>query len=58
MTERREAADAVRRARDELELRVQERTAELAGANAQLQAKSWSAARPKRACITWRITTA
>ncbi len=37
VTERHEAADAVRRARDELELRVQERTAELAGANAQLQ---------------------
>jgi len=39
VTERHEAADAVRRARDELELRVQERTAELAGANAQLQAE-------------------
>ncbi|RZA34464.1 MAG: EAL domain-containing protein, partial [Lysobacteraceae bacterium] len=31
------AADAVRRARDELEVRVAERTAELAGANALLQ---------------------
>jgi len=33
----REAADAIRRARDELEVRVAERTAELAGANALLQ---------------------
>ncbi|WP_312510843.1 EAL domain-containing protein [Massilia sp.] len=32
-----EAADAIRRARDELEVRVAERTAELAGANALLQ---------------------
>jgi diguanylate cyclase (GGDEF)-like protein/PAS domain S-box-containing protein len=37
VTARREAADAVRRARDELEVRVLERTAELAGANALLQ---------------------
>jgi diguanylate cyclase (GGDEF)-like protein/PAS domain S-box-containing protein len=37
VTARREAADAVRRARDELEVRVRERTAELAGANALLQ---------------------
>ncbi|WP_338758474.1 EAL domain-containing protein [Massilia sp. METH4] len=35
----RNAADAVRRARDELEVRVLERTAELAGANAMLQAE-------------------
>jgi diguanylate cyclase (GGDEF)-like protein/PAS domain S-box-containing protein len=37
VTARREAAEAVRRARDELEVRVAERTAELAGANALLQ---------------------
>ncbi|QGZ41837.1 PAS domain S-box-containing protein/diguanylate cyclase (GGDEF)-like protein [Pseudoduganella flava] len=37
VTARREAAEAVRRARDELEVRVLERTAELAGANAMLQ---------------------
>ncbi|MES2298790.1 MAG: EAL domain-containing protein [Pseudomonadota bacterium] len=37
VTARREAAEAVRRARDELEVRVLERTAELAGANSLLQ---------------------
>jgi len=37
VTARREAAEAVRVARDELEVRVLERTAELAGANALLQ---------------------
>ncbi|OON63755.1 GGDEF domain-containing protein [Massilia sp. KIM] len=37
VTAEREAADAIRRARDELEVRVAERTAELAGANALLQ---------------------
>ena len=37
VTAQREAADAVRLARDELEVRVAERTAELAGANASLQ---------------------
>jgi diguanylate cyclase (GGDEF)-like protein/PAS domain S-box-containing protein len=37
VTAQHEATDAVRRARDELELRVTERTAELAGANALLQ---------------------
>jgi diguanylate cyclase (GGDEF)-like protein/PAS domain S-box-containing protein len=39
VTARREASDAVARARDELELRVLERTAELAGANSLLQAE-------------------
>ncbi|WP_377703872.1 EAL domain-containing protein [Pseudoduganella sp. UC29_71] len=37
ITARRADAEAVRQARDELEVRVLERTAELAGANAQLQ---------------------
>jgi PAS domain-containing protein len=37
VTAQHEATDAVRRARDELELRVAARTAELAGANALLQ---------------------
>jgi diguanylate cyclase (GGDEF)-like protein/PAS domain S-box-containing protein len=37
VTAQHEASDAVRRARDELELRVHARTAELAGANALLQ---------------------
>ncbi len=37
VTAQREAAEEVRRARDELEVRVAERTAELAGANALLQ---------------------
>lgn len=37
VTARRETADAILRARDELEVRVTERTAELAGANALLQ---------------------
>ncbi|WP_307729096.1 EAL domain-containing protein [Massilia sp. IC2-476] len=37
VTSQREAADAIRRARDELEIRVAARTAELAGANALLQ---------------------
>jgi diguanylate cyclase (GGDEF)-like protein/PAS domain S-box-containing protein len=37
VTAQRESADAILRARDELEVRVAERTAELAGANALLQ---------------------
>jgi diguanylate cyclase (GGDEF)-like protein/PAS domain S-box-containing protein len=39
VTERVDASDALRRARDELELRVLARTAELAGANSLLQAE-------------------
>lgn len=39
VTEARRLAEALRRARDELELRVQERTAELAQANAALRAE-------------------
>jgi diguanylate cyclase (GGDEF)-like protein/PAS domain S-box-containing protein len=39
ITERHNAQDALRRAHDQLELRVQERTAELATANARLQAE-------------------